>query len=150
MRSTLKRLYRFSKLRADDRNLLIYTFVLLNLIRLGLWRLPFAKLQHYLDRLSHVSFPGQSLEVYRLHTLIWAVNWSSYYSPGVVKCLARALSTQTLMRQQGYSSEIRIGVAKGRQGSLEAHAWVESQGQIIMGYLPDLSRYKPLSKSVKE
>lgn len=144
----MKHLRNFLRLKSDDRNLLIYTYLLVNGIRLGLWRFPFAKLQRYLDRLSNTSFPGQSIAVYRLQTLIWAVEQSSRYSPGLVKCLARALTTQVLLKQQGYPCELRIGVAKGQQGKLEAHAWVESRGQIVIGHLPDLSRYKPLNSSV--
>lgn len=146
----MKRLRNFLRLKPDDRNLLIYTYLLLNGIRLGLWRLPFAKLQRYLDRLGDASFPGQSIAVYRLQTLIWAVNQSSHYSPGLVKCLARALTTQVLLKQQGYPCELRIGVAKGQTGTIEAHAWIESRGQIVIGYLPDLSRYKPLNRSVSQ
>ncbi|NET54236.1 MAG: lasso peptide biosynthesis B2 protein, partial [Merismopedia sp. SIO2A8] len=61
-----------------------------------------------------------------------------------VKCLARALTTQVFMSRQGYSPQLRIGVAKGEGGQLEAHAWVESQGQVVIGYLGNLSYFTPL------
>jgi hypothetical protein len=139
----MKRLRSLIRLKSDNRNLLIYTFILLNLVRLGLWRLSFAQLQRYLDRISQT---GRSLEIYRIQTLIWAVERSSRYSPGTVKCLARALTTQVLMRRQGYSSELRIGVAKNQQGVIQAHAWVVYQEHVIMGNLPDLDRYQPLTR----
>jgi hypothetical protein len=49
-----------------------------------------------------------------------------------------------LLNWYGYASELRIGVAKGEQGELEAHAWVEYQGKVIIGGLSTLSRYVPL------
>jgi hypothetical protein len=39
---------------------------------------------------------------------------------------------------------LRIGVAKGEAGKLEAHAWVESQGRIVIGGLRDLPYFTPL------
>ncbi len=64
--------------------------------------------------------------------------------PGGAKCLARALTTQVLLNRQGYLPDLRIGVAKATAGQLEAHAWVEYQGRIVIGQLNDLSRYLPL------
>ncbi|NEQ84407.1 MAG: lasso peptide biosynthesis B2 protein, partial [Moorea sp. SIO2I5] len=61
-----------------------------------------------------------------------------------VKCLARALTSYTLMVQYGYVPQLRIGVAKGESGQLEAHAWVENQGLVVIGQLPDLTRFKTL------
>jgi hypothetical protein len=48
------------------------------------------------------------------------------------------------MTRHGFSPQLRIGVAKGETGKLEAHAWIESQGKIVIGYLKDLSRFTPL------
>jgi len=60
--------------------------------------------------------------------------------PGV-KCLARALATQVLLRHS--PAHLCIGVAR-RKGQLQAHAWVESQGRIVSGGLRDLWRYTRL------
>jgi hypothetical protein len=70
------------------------------------------------------------------------VNISSYYMPAL--CLARALTTKVLMNQQGYTPQLRIGVTKGQAGKLEAHAWVDYQGQVVMGNLPNLSQFNAL------
>lgn len=61
--------------------------------------------------------------------------------PGGAKCLARALTTQVLMKHSGFSPELCIGVAKGEKGELKAHAWIKYQEYIVIGYLEDLSRY---------
>jgi hypothetical protein len=61
-----------------------------------------------------------------------------------VKCLARALATQHLLAVNGYGAQLRIGVAKESSGKLEAHAWVEYQGNVIIGGLQHLSAFTPL------
>lgn len=125
-----------------DRKLLLEIFVFLSLVRLGLRFLSFLTLQKYLEQIGQFS-PNTS-ERLSVGKIVWAVETSSRYMPGGVKCLARALTAQTLMKQYGHTSELRIGVAKGETGELEAHAWVEHRGRIVIGYLNDLARYIPM------
>ncbi|MBE9038101.1 lasso peptide biosynthesis B2 protein [aff. Roholtiella sp. LEGE 12411] len=140
----MKRLGKFLNLTNSDRHLLINTFILLGLIKIGLWLLPFQRLLQLLSTISQTSLKSQEIQRTDLGKIVGAVNVSSRYIPGGVKCLARALTTQVLMTRYGYSPELRIGVAKKEGGKLEAHAWVESQGQVVMGYLRELSSFTPL------
>jgi Transglutaminase-like superfamily len=140
----MKSLITFIRLNWAAKQLFTYTFFLLIIIRFGLRFLNFAQLQRFTDRLGRL-YPDQPTQ-YTLTGIIWAVNLSSKFTPGGAKCLARALTTKILMQQQHYIGEICIGVAKGDRGNLEAHAWVEVEGNVIMGWLPDLARYKPLEK----
>jgi hypothetical protein len=48
------------------------------------------------------------------------------------------------MRWHGYAANLHLGVAKGKQGQLEGHAWVESEGKVVIGELPDRCRYTPM------
>lgn len=142
-------LLKFFRLRRCDRTLLIKTYLLLGLVRLGLWLLPFKTLQAWLIKLHHPSTQYQAptltpISRRAVGRTVWAVNTSSRYMPGNVKCLARALVTQVLIRRRGYEPELKIGVAKAEDHSLEAHAWVELQGQVIMGLVNDLSRFTPM------
>lgn len=137
----MKQLLKFFHLGSGDRKLLLKTFILLGLVRLGLWLLPFTTLRRVLVSISRVKSPQQEVNQREVAKVIWAVNQSSRYMVGEVKCLARALTTQVLMSRRGYLSELRIGVAKSETGQLEAHAWIESQGQVLIGHLRDLSRF---------
>jgi hypothetical protein len=139
----MKLLFKALHLHNSDRNLLFKTFILLSLVRLGLWLLPFQKLLHLLGKIGQIS-PEQLLKLIPLDRIVWAVNLNSFYTLGSVQCLPRALTTQVLMRMHGYAPQLRIGVAKGEQGNLEAHAWIENQGQVVIGYLRDFSRFTPL------
>ncbi|MBW4566620.1 MAG: lasso peptide biosynthesis B2 protein [Tolypothrix carrinoi HA7290-LM1] len=140
--SKIIRLFKFFRMGASDRQLLIMTLILLATIRLGLWLMPFGTLLKLIAKISRQSDRLQVTQV-SVRKISWAVKAVSRYMPGV-KCLARALTTQVLMNRNGHSCELRIGVAKGEKGILEAHAWIEHEGLIVMGYLTDLSRFMPL------
>ena len=140
----MKQLRKFKHLTSGERQLLINTFVLLGLVRLGLYLLPFQTLQRIIATISQVKSEHQQVDPTDLGKIVRAVNISSRYMPGDVKCLARALTTQVLMSRHGFLPELRIGVAKGKEGQLEAHAWVENQGQVVIGQLRNLSRFTPM------
>jgi len=123
------------------------SYLLLTAIRLGLWLLPFGKLQQILGRISSSPKLAQELQIKQI---VIAVDRSSKYSPGNVLCLARALTTEALLTRYGYSPLLKIGVAKGKQGKLEAHAWVEEQEKVIIGDLQDLDKFKVFPALKKE
>lgn len=138
----MKRLIKLVFFRPRDFWLVFRVFILLGLIRLGLWLLPFSKLRRFL-----VSIGERYSFCYRCQSvdkLIWAVNASSRYMLGNVKCLARALTTEVLLNCNDRSPNLKIGVAKENKGQLEAHAWVENQGRVLIGGLKDLDRYRVL------
>jgi len=145
----MKRLRKFLSLTPSDRRLLVGTVLLLGAIRLILWLLPFQSWRSLLASMARPKAECQEVEQTSLDKIIWAVTVASRYMPGV-KCLASALTTQVLLAQQCYVSDLRIGVAKSEEGQLEAHAWVESQERIMIGGLADLSRYTPLPSLKRE
>ena len=140
----MKLLYKILRLKNRDRQLLLITFTLLGAIRLGLWLLPFPTWRRLLARVMQPKSEFQQADPASISKVVWAVSVASRYMPGAVKCLARALATQVLLNRYGHPADLHIGVAKGEGGHLEAHAWVESQGQVVIGALSNLSRFTPL------
>ncbi|BAY87292.1 hypothetical protein NIES267_68130 [Calothrix parasitica NIES-267] len=134
----MKLLRKLWNLRKAYIYLLLFTFLLLQAIRLGLFLLEFRILFKIVNKLCKVKFLFPSVSVRKM---IWGVNVATRYSPGGAKCLARALTTQILMSRSGYTPELCIGVAKSESGELEAHAWIKYQGYVVVGHLPDLPRY---------
>jgi hypothetical protein len=63
--------------------------------------------------------------------------------PGERTCLVRSMTVETLLRVYGYSATHRIGVDKDDRAELEAHSWVEYEGEVLIGELDDLSRFTP-------
>lgn len=139
----MKHLRKFLSLMPGERHLLVSAVLLLGVIRLGLWLLPFQTWRRLLVSSTEKTPELKTAEQASLNRVVWAVTVASRYMPGV-KCLARALATKVLLAHQGYISELRIGVAKTEEGQLQAHAWVESEGRIVIGGLRDLSCYTPL------
>jgi hypothetical protein len=137
LRSKLKTLLQMPQ---GDRQLIAFTFLLLIGIRIGLWLLPFQTLLQRLNQVSRKAAQFPSPSPLSIASIQWSVNTiSRYFAPGS-RCLARALTVKVLLDWQNQPNDLRIGVAKGEAG-LEAHAWVEVQGQIVIGYLSDLTRY---------
>lgn len=62
----------------------------------------------------------------------WAVATAARRIPAAT-CLTQALAAQYLLRRRGLEADLRIGVARAAGEPLEAHAWVESRGQVVVG-----------------
>ena len=142
----MKKLPKLNRL-SRGKKLFVQTYLTMFLIRLGMLLLPFNRLQNLVLKTRVMNFLAIAKSQVTLGRIILAVHRSSKYSPGKVMCLARALTTAVLMNIYELPYELKIGVAKGESGRLDAHAWVVSEGKIIMGNLPDLSRYVAMSSS---
>ena len=140
----MKRVHKFLRLPAPDRCLLVESALLLVAIRVGLWLLPFQTLRHALSRITHMTTEAQRARHAAVERVIWAVTVASQYVPGVRTCLMQALATQVLLGRRGHMAHLHIGVARGEEGQLQAHAWIESGGSIVIGNLENLSHYIPL------
>lgn len=138
----MKRLYNFCRLPSQDRHLFVRSLLLLTIVRVGLWVLPFQTLRRLLARMSavHAESPGQ--DHMPLERVAWAVREASRYVPAAT-CLTQALATQVLLSRRGLPVRFRIGVARGAGGEFLAHAWVECQGTIVIGGAQAHSRFTP-------
>jgi Transglutaminase-like superfamily len=137
----------FLRLKWSDRWMLLQTCTLLNLVRLGLWLLPFERLWKGLVNLGQLQLPSlasSQTELQRLRQVLWAVDVSTRFTPGGAKCLARALTAKVLLDQRHCPADFKIGVAKNDAGALDAHAWIEFQGIVVMGQVNKLSAYTPM------
>ena len=131
------------QLQPQDLKLLLIVLMLLNGIRLGLCLLPLQTLYQQLTKAAPL-LKARKVRQIKIARLKWAVEAVSRRLPSPPKCLARALTMQVLLRWQGYPNQIQIGVAKNQKGELEAHAWVESDGKVVIGQVNNLSQYIPL------
>ena len=121
-----------------ERNHLVKALVLVVGIRIGLSLMPFPRFQTLLatfrasigmSRVSVSTPPTPSTQ-----QLAWAVRTVSTYVPKVT-CLTQALAAQVLLEQHGYPTIVRIGVtnASEKGNSFQAHAWLESNGKMVIG-----------------
>lgn len=138
----MRKLYKLAGLPKRDRALLFQAALLLAIVKLGLILFPFQTLRQWLAKISPQFTPQSPLSAEKV---TWAIEVASRYIPGGVKCLTRALAARVLLARQGYITQLHIGVAKDERGQLEAHAWVESEGRVVMGRLHDGERFIPLA-----
>ena len=121
-------LRKFIVLSPEDRRLLCRAFALLAITRVGLRLLPFRRFSALADRATRVPRFRSSVSTERVS---WAVAAAARRLPGGATCLARAVVARLLLANQGAASRIVIGVARGEDRGLDAHAWVECEGRVI-------------------
>lgn len=138
----MRRIFKFFRLSLHEKFLFIESLLLLIIVKLGLSLLSFKKILDLLEKSRNNSkalYNKLSLE-----QIAWAVEVSGRYAPKAT-CLSKALTAQYLFRKNGYCSSVHIGVEKNSNGDLEAHAWIEIDGHIVIGNLKNISRYKHLT-----
>ena len=135
---------KFLYLPSSERLVFVKSVILLFLVRFVLFIFPFKTVLNLLEWAKSKSMKPRYVKGIDSDRIARAVEVSSRYIP-FTKCLAKALVTQMLFANYGYLSQLRIGVKKDGPERIKAHAWVESQGQIVMGNLENLSQFNPLA-----
>ena len=139
----MTRFLKLLSLPLGDRNILIRAGLLLWGVRIGLWILPFPRLRDLLSKKTTKPVATSQSET-QARKVARYVRLMSRYVP-VATCLVQALVTVRLLEEAGLPACLRIGVARSNSGELEAHAWVESGGRVVIGGSHvDLARFTVL------
>jgi hypothetical protein len=133
----MRRLTRIFRLTGAERRLLAKAFAWLVAARLGLMLFPVRMLSRQINR-KQDAVPG----AFTPRQAAWAISAAARRLPGT-RCLAQSLALQGLLREAALHSELRIGVAKGADDGLIAHAWVVCEGEPV-AFDEDLSRFTAL------
>lgn len=144
MRWKVSLIHEFLQLPPTDRALLIRAAAALGAIRMCLWVIPYRLLRGVLGAATRRKIRSRGAQD-SPERIAWAVTVASRYVPSTATCLLRALAAHLLLARSGNVARIRIGVRRDAEGSFEAHAWVESEGRILVGAQTDPSRFVPLS-----
>jgi transglutaminase superfamily protein len=122
------------RMSSRERRLLLAGGVVVASVRVLLWTLPFSRLLRLVEqtalrsaRVAPVRLPEDTNV-----TLLWGVTTAARYVPGAT-CLTQALAAQWLFAWFGHPTQLRIGVAKANGKLLRAHAWLESDGRVVVG-----------------
>ena len=130
-------LARFVRLSAGRRRLLLRATVAVAGFRVALALLPFRWVQGLAVRPRRSSAgPRASRD-----DLAWSVVAVGRRFRST--CLVDALALQALLLREGHDASLRIGVAKTDAGRLEAHAWLDSGGRVLVGG-PESARFTEL------
>ncbi len=128
----MRRVRKFLSLPSAERSLIIQAAFLLYGARVGLWLLPFSVLRAWVDRVKMRTLSANS-KPHSPSQIAWAVETTSRYLPLTRRCFPKALAVQVLLARSGYSSRIQIGVTRDKTKGFLSHAWVEIQGQVLIG-----------------
>lgn len=137
----MKALHRFWALDGSDKLFLAGCLATVAIVRLCLTLFSFNKMRTWLPamRAEEIPTPGE------LKRVAWGIYNAARFVPGA-SCLTQALSGQILLARRGMISQVRIGVARDEQGRFIAHAWLVSEGRVVLGGAEsNLQRFTPLT-----
>jgi hypothetical protein len=121
---------RWWALPANDRLALGLAFVWLPLTGLGLRWLGFKRMQDRVASSAHLSQSPPEYAVERARTLSRWVGVAARRGMARGTCLTQSLTLLRLLQREGVMGQLRIGV-RLQAGQLDAHAWVEVDGQPV-------------------
>ena len=141
MTGLARKLRTCSRLSGVELRLLSFCLAVAWLVRAGLWILPFRLVVRAAGAPGPRNRRRPGLAAARI---AWAVRLACRYVPRAT-CLVQALTGQAVLGWYGHASRVRIGVAL-QSREFEAHAWLESQGQVLLGDSQELERYRPIAE----
>ena len=62
----------------------------------------------------------------------WSIEAVGRRVPGA-RCLARAVAADAILERSGRAPEMHVGARRSPDGRLEAHAWLEAEGSVVVG-----------------
>jgi hypothetical protein len=134
----------FFRLNREEKRIFFHAVSLLIRSRIALRRKPFKILVERLASLNPCTrlqiFPPISISAYKLMRLFAAACRSVPFTT----CLSRAMAGQQFLLAYGHVPVLHIGVVKEDKQNLKAHAWLTLEEHVILGRIPDLSRYREL------
>jgi hypothetical protein len=137
----MPRIDKFLKLSLADKLLLFRCVLAVAAIRLGLLLFSYNTIRRWLA-VSPSPVPASDAVAKRFG---WGVETAGRLVPGAT-CLTQAFAGQVLLARAGYNSQMRIGVAEDAKGEFIAHAWLISDGRVVVGgSSEDLQRYVSLA-----
>ena len=137
--TTLGKLLRLPR---SDQRLLVTAVILLPAIKLGMTLLSYRELRSLVDRAARATRSPRNTPRASPERIAWAVERAGHCVPGAT-CLTQALVAKVLLERRGYSTLVRVGFTRTNGDEPLAHAWVESDGRVVLGG-SELRQYTPL------
>lgn len=139
------RLFRFINYPFREQLALVQVSILLLSIRVALIFLPFRTISRFTQSMRREKPDLNAAEIVSMKRIIWAINRAGGPILRDRACLTQALVGQVLLNRWGVSTRVKIGVLKDREGHFQAHAWLENDGQVLLGgTVTDLKHYTVL------
>ncbi len=140
IQKTNRLIKKFKVLSLTTQSYLWRAAVLVLVIKIGLKVLPYAVFKKWYDKLTKAKLQ-KTYSDQDLKKATWAIQVVSARWPWRATCLPQALVFRYLHRYDS-SLQLQIGVNKNTSGQVQAHAWVEKDGQVLIGDSPE--NFKPI------
>ena len=140
---------RWRSLSARERGIFLRALILPLLVTTSLKTVGFRRTQAWLALKTYGAFAASAqltrAEVWRTADLVRAAR-----NCHIVRstCLSYSLVLWRLLRRQGIDSDVRIGVRRGMSGEVEAHAWIEWNGEVLNDCADVATHYVPFSGAI--
>ena len=136
----------FFRLPFRKKRLIIEAAIFMLFTDLGLHLTSFQKLQSFYQHIfrpkkvrSQTNFPDKS-------EIAWAIETTGQKLFEDDTCLVIALAGQSLLNYYGIPAKLLLGCLLGDEKTIFAHAWVESDGEVLIGGTErEISKYTPLT-----
>ena len=130
----MRRLGKFLRLSSFDRRLFMEVAIWLGIARLAVLVVPFRWIAPFLGR--HMAESPQTTEAKEkeiAERISRVVQTASRHMPWECKCLTRAIACKSMLKRRGLRTTLYLGVAKGGEEHLKAHAWLRTGDLIVTG-----------------
>ena len=136
----MKTIAKFLQLSWRERWLLLKSWLLLATLRIALRFLPLQKLLRTAEWAGKPQSRLQGSRRESVDKITWAVRVAARRVPEA-SCLTQALASLILLGRRGHAAQLRVGVLRPAADTLQAHAWVEINDQVVIGGSSDLSSF---------
>ena len=132
------------RLPAPERRAVLAAVAVSGAGRFGLAALPCRTVLELVRRLARPSRSARPAAGER-ERLVWAIHAVGRRLFPSKPCLTEALAGFLLLRRRGFPAELHLGVEKdGEKPGIRAHAWLESEGRVVVGGEDSPIRYRRL------
>ncbi len=139
----MEHLSKLGALSSRDKRLMIPVASGIFLTRFLLWTISYKRvLQFHSWTMSIFSTHGTiQNELEYTNRIVLLVNGVGRRVLGSKPCLPQALVTLWFLGRSQIDAHLKIGVTRGKSGEFLAHAWIESNGDIVIGGRMSQYRY---------
>jgi len=138
MQTLTSKLQKYRQLSTADKWLVVRAVFWLGIARIMLAVMSFQRLSERLAADPNETGDQPSSEF--LERVGFAVRAAANNVPWRSNCFPQAIAARMLLRRQGFSTTIHLGVEKDGEGDIAGHAWLTCGETVVVGG-GDLGRY---------
>ncbi|ORC32660.1 hypothetical protein B4O97_15995 [Marispirochaeta aestuarii] len=141
LKLSIERFKKFFLLTSAEKYLFLSSWLWLSRVRKSLRKKPFKTVLSNVNKLAEKRKSVSNVKI-SADDISLAVERCSGIFHGNCDCLPKALAGRILFARYGYNTVLRIGAVRSSGSDFTAHAWLESDGKIVVGDIPGIKDFK--------